>query len=408
MNRLFYFIKEPARYLIGVVFLFSGFSKAIDPLGTSYKIVDYLQAFHLPFANQLGLTLAFAFFILEFLVGFMLILNIFRKRASFIAFLLMLFFTPLTLYIAISNPVSDCGCFGDAYHISNWQTFFKNLLFLPLSFIIWQQKEEYYKTPDVKRHWLFVGLAMLFISWLGIYTVNTIPLIDFRPYHVGVHVPSAMKVPEGAPSDKYETVFIYEKEGIKKEFTENNYPWQDSTWHFVDSKSTLIEKGYEPPIHDFIIESPTEGELTTQILERTEPTVIVVAYQLDKADDSYWAEINELYMRSESTETNLFILTASSADNILKYQQEYALNMPIYGMDETALKTVIRSNPGVVVLKDGVIIDKFPASKILSLAKSENILSQSLSAHEKDKNKLILLSLCLVFVGGLLVVKKRN
>lgn len=407
MNRLLYFIKEPARLLIGLVFILSGLAKAIDPLGTSYKIVDYLQAFHLPFISQFGLVLSFIFFALEFLVGFLLIMNIYRQKASFVAFILMLFFTPLTLYIALANPVTDCGCFGDALHISNWQTFSKNLLFLPLSFFLWKEKDVNYQYDSNLSHKIYALIASLFILSLGVYSFVNIPLIDFRPYHIGTHIPSAMVVPEGAPLDKYETLFIYEKDGVKKEFSEDNYPWQDSTWHYVDSKSTLIEKGYVPPIHDFIIESSTEGDVTERILSSSESVIMIVSYRLDKADDNYWKEINELYMRTLSNGSELFLLTASSGSVVAEYKQKHELNMPVYTMDEIAIKTVIRSNPGVVILKEGVIIDKFPANKINKIAQAENLLSQTLSICEKDKNKLILLSLFLAFAGVLLAVKKR-
>ena len=407
MKRLLDFVTTIARPLLGVLFLFSGIVKAIDPLGTVYKITDYLGAFHLSFATPLAIFASFTIFTIEFVIGALLLFNVFKKQAALGSVILLCFFTPLTLYIAYANPVSDCGCFGDAWQISNWETFIKNVIFLPLAFLVWQKSDV--RTPvTTYKEWVLFLIPMIFVLSIGIHAVNNRPLVDFRPYHVGVNIPDAMEIPEGAPADEFTTTFIYAKNGEQKEFTEENYPWQDSTWTFVDAQSTLVKKGYEAPIHDFAIESVTDGDITQDILLSEAPVILVVAYQLDKTDKSYWKSLNEMYLKKMTQGINVYLVTATSGNSLTTYQAENNIQMPVCNMDEITLKTMIRSNPGIIVIKEGTIIGKLTAKKLDQIFMSDNLLSSLLSGAESTKNKLILLSLCLLFIGGMMVMKRRK
>ena len=241
------------RLLTGAVFVFSGFVKAVDPLGTVYKIEDYLHAFdgmwiHL---SVLAFPAALVLIALELMVGIQLLLMLrFRTNAA-IAFVFMLIMTPLTLYIAVSNPVTDCGCFGDALKISNWHTFLKNIVLLVITFVLFMFRNKFksFFLPPVEY-----GLAILFFIFSGAfmtYNLLHLPVLDFRPYRVGVNIPQAMSVPQGAPVDEYRYSFAYKKDGVIQEFGLDALP--DSTWTFVEQKSEMINKGYEPPIRDFSI-----------------------------------------------------------------------------------------------------------------------------------------------------------
>ena len=220
-----------ARILLGLVFVFSGFVKAIDPLGFTYKIEDYLRAFGGVFEqfSVVAFGVAVALSTLELLIGLNLIFKVKLKLSILLALLFMAVMTPLTLYIALKNPVSDCGCFGDALVISNWATFYKNIVLTALAvlLLIFYNKIRPLFVPRIQTVLLvcFIGVGIS----LSVYCYRHLPIIDFRPYKIGVNIPNAMVVPQDAIPDKYSTTFIYKKDGVEKEFTLENYPKGDST-----------------------------------------------------------------------------------------------------------------------------------------------------------------------------------
>jgi len=350
------------RLIFGGVFVFSGFVKLVDPLGFTYKIQDYLFAFggyfeaFIPFALPVAIACATA----ELVIGLNMIFKI-RVRLSILAALLfMLGMTLLTLYIAIKNPVSDCGCFGDALIISNTETFVKNLFLLAIIIILYVFRKRMYSVFAPVLEWiillLFVGASVLF----SLYNYHHLPIVDFRPYKIGVNIPEAMSIPKGYPQDEYNITFIYEKEGVQKEFTLENYPKNDSTWIFVDQKSTLIKKGYEPPIHDFIIEDENLDDITYDVLSHTGYTYLIIAYDISKAPEKELMKVQQLYDRVEhSKNTTCYVLTSSSDDEIEKLRKETGISYPFYKSDPITLKTIVRANPGIVLIKDGTIVGKW-------------------------------------------------
>ncbi|MFZ0281276.1 MAG: BT_3928 family protein, partial [Bacteroidales bacterium] len=248
-----------SRVVTGLMFMFSGIVKAVDPLGSTYKFQDYFQAFGMDFLLPLALPLAILLCTAEFVSGFAVLSGYRQKTGIWGVLILMLIFTPLTLVLAINNPVSDCGCFGDAIHLTNWQTFGKNIFLLIFTLILFAgRKNVPVHFSPVKEWTLISGLAVLFVVF-SLLNLKYLPLLDFLPYKTGNNIPEQMTIPEGKPVDEYKTTFIYEKEGQTKEFTLENYPANDSTWKFVDQKSVLIKKGYLPPVHDFVI-TTAEGE----------------------------------------------------------------------------------------------------------------------------------------------------
>ena len=359
-----------ARTLLGVVFVFSGVVKAIDPLGTVYKIEDYLKAFGGFFTDLLPMAEAAAWclIILELLLGVCMLLNVRTQWTAWISLLFYMVMTPLTLYIALTNPVSDCGCFGDAIVLTNWQTFWKNVVLIILSILLVVLRKS---VRQLWSNWMEVVLAALtivvaiaFMAW----TRHHLPVKDFRPYKIGNHLPTLMEYPEDAAPDVYEYSFVYAKDGVEQTFTLENYPKGDSTWTFVRQNSKLIQKGYEPPIHDFEIVNAYGEDMTWDILESEEPVTLVVMYDLAKADKNQMAKVEALasnLLASSpddllASSPNFYILTGSGTDEIIAFSMEYpSLSECICTCDPVTLKTIVRANPGVIVLQNGVVIDKY-------------------------------------------------
>src|SRR6056297_2251499 len=245
------FIKHISRMLVGITFIFSGFVKGIDPWGSAYKFTDYFNAMGLEWlvwaAFPLGVILAFA----EFAIGVGLLFNAFLRFFSWLALLFMAFFLPLTLWIALKNPVTDCGCFGDALVLTNWETFYKNIALMLLTIIVFWFRKDISGENNKKTSLLLSGVSVAVYFAFVVYSYNHLPVIDFRPYKVGVNIPEAMAIPEDAPREEYENIFYYKNKntGEVQEFTEENYPWQDTLhWEYHDMESILVKEGYEPPI----------------------------------------------------------------------------------------------------------------------------------------------------------------
>lgn len=354
------------RFLLAVVFLFSGFVKANDPLGTVYKVQDYLEAWGLQSlsAGYVPYLAAMLCALFEFILGIYLFFGIRRRVAPLLALLMMAFMTPLTLWLAIANPISDCGCFGDAVVLTNWETFFKNIVLLIAAISVFKWRRHIFNLVTTKVDWLISLYSILFIIFFMLFCLRYLPVFDFRPYHVGADIIKGMTIPEGEKPTEYETIFIYSKDGKEQEFTIDNFP-TDSTWTFVDSKTRVKEKGYEPPIHDFSITSLETGEdLTDDILHSDQYTFLLVAPWLKQADDSGMDLINEVYDYSVEHGYRFLCLTASSEQDIIDWQENTGAEYPFALMDEITLKTMIRSNPGLMLLKKGVVLRKWSVSNL--------------------------------------------
>ena len=352
-----------ARTLLALTFLFSGFVKAVDPLGTVYKIQDYLHEgfggvfqWAIPAAGVAAVCLI----ALEWLLGIAMLLNVRTQWTSWITLLFYCIMTPLTLYIAIANPVSDCGCFGDALVITNWQTFWKNIILLLLSICLVICRKA---IPELFSWWMEIIITLAALgSVAGImgYSYTHLPQIDFRPYKVGNHIPTLMEIPDDAEVDQYEITLIYAKDGKEQTFTLENYPKGDPEWTFVDQKSVLIKKGYVPPIHDFEIETLEGDYITQDILESEEPVALVVMYDLTKTDTTQLEKL--MYMIHEYP--RVYFLTASGEEEIFAFAEELGWDeettySTFCFTDPITLKTIVRANPGVIVVQNGTIIDKY-------------------------------------------------
>ena len=370
------------RTLLGMVFIFSGAVKAIDPLGTVYKIEDYLKAFGGFFTDLLPAAeiAAWGLIVLELLLGVCMLLNVRTQWTSWISLLFYCVMTPLTLYIAFTNPVSDCGCFGDAVVLTNWQTFWKNLVLIILAILLVTWNKHIHQLWSNWMEGVIVLITVVatiaFMAW----TINHLPIKDFRPYKIGNHLPTLMEYPEDAEPDQYDISFVYEKDGVEEVFTLENYPKGDTTWTFVRQESKLIKKGYEPPIHDLEIINAEGDDITWDILESEESVTLVVMYDLQKADKRQMSKVEALLGEEargllgdeargllgeeekgeRQEEERGYILTGSGTDEIISFSLEYpTLSDYVCTCDPVTLKTIVRANPGVIVVQNGVVIDKY-------------------------------------------------
>ena len=347
-----------SRTLLGLVFIFSGAVKAIDPFGTVYKIEDYLKVFGGFLAELLPLAdvAAALLILLEVVSGVCMLLNVRTQWTSWLALGFYVVMTPLTLYIAIHNPVSDCGCFGDALVLTNWQTFEKNVVLITLSIVLVILRKS---VAPLWRGYMEIVIALVAAAVTFAfmeYTYHHLPVVDFRPYKIGNHLPTLMEYPEDAEPDQYEFSFVYEKDGVEQTFTLENYPKGDSTWTFVRQESRLIKKGYEPPIHDFEVINAYGEDVTWEVLESDEPVTLVVMYDLAKTDHKQMARVEALYEQA----ANFHILTGSGTDEIIAFGMAYPmLSESVCTCDPVTLKTIVRANPGVIVLQNGIVIDKY-------------------------------------------------
>ena len=353
------------RLLMAATFIFSGYVKAIDPLGTQYKLTDYLQAMGIgsllpEWTLLVGAVLLAA---LEFSLGIFLLFAIRRHLVSKIVLALMSIMTLLTLWIVIANPVKDCGCFGDAVVLSNGQTFIKNIILLAIALMLQKWPTSMVRFVSKKAQWIVINYTVIFALALSAWSLWDLPLFDFRPYHVGANIAQGMKIPQGAPQPQFETTFILEKNGQQKEFTLDNYP--DSTWTFVDSKTVQTAEGYVPPIHDFSIQDNKTGEdITQEVLNDTGYTFLLISPTLAYADDSNFGRIDQIYEFAQDYGYQFICLTASSDKDIAKWQDITGAEYPFYTTDATTLKTMIRSTPGLMLLHHGTIIQKWSHNKL--------------------------------------------
>ena len=381
--------------LLGLVFVFSGFVKAVDPLGTCYKIQDYIEAFGLAkvVPDFLPLMLSIALCCLEFLIGIMLLLRVRRRIATILVLLMMVVMTPLTFYLALTNPISDCGCFGDALVLTNWQTFYKNVVLLIGAIVVFIGYNQLTPILSPKKEWMVTSWSLVFILGIAFYGLYYLPLFDFRPYKIGVNIPQAMEIPEGAELSKYDTRFVLEKGGEKREFGLDDYP--DSTWTFVESKTVLVKQGFEPPIHDFsLMDLETGEDMTANVLEHEGYTFLLVVHRVEEADDSDIDLVNEVYDFSVEYGYHFYALTSSPEEEIMLWRERTGAEYDFFLADDITLKTIIRSNPGLMLLKDGTILNKWSNRDL----PDEFVMNGPLEKIEIGKQKVVNTSMRLLMI----------
>ena len=366
------------RIIVALTFIFSGFVKAIDPIGLQYKLQDYLGAIGIPgfLPDWMLLIMAVLLAAVEFCMGIFLLFAIQRRLISKLIVVFMSIMTLITVWLVVANPVKDCGCFGDALHLTNTETLVKNIILLGCSIVIMQRPLAMFRFISESNQWIFINYTIVFIFVSSGLSLYYLPLFDFRPYRIGTNIPRGMEIPKDAEQPLFETTFIMEKGGQRKEFTLNDYP--DSTWKFIDSKTVQVKEGYIPPIHDFsIADRKTGKDLTDSVLRHKGYTFLLIAPYLERADDSNFGDIDQLYEYAQTYNIPFYCLTASTAKAIQRWRNITGAEYPFCITDETTLKTIVRSNPGLLLLKDGTIINKWSHNQLPNGAKLSLPITQS-------------------------------
>ena len=348
------------RFVLAATFIFSGYVKAIDPLGTLYKLKDYATAMSLngllPDWALVGVAIALG--ALEFALGVFMLFAVRRHVVSRITLAFMTAMTALTLWIFVADPVKDCGCFGDALKLTNGETLLKNIVLIACAALVAWRPVDMARFISRSNQWIVRYYTVAYIVITSVYCLYTLPIFDFRPYHVGMNIKQGMEIPEGAEQPEFESTFLLRKNGETREFTLDNYP--DSTWEYVDTRTVQTKKGYEPPIHDFALTSCDTGEdITEQVLTKKGYTFLLVSPRLAVADDSNFGDIDQIYEYAEENGADFYCVTASANDEIERWRDLTGAEYQFCNADETTLKTMIRSNPGLMLLKDGTIIGKW-------------------------------------------------
>ena len=399
-QRLLKMIVNLCRIIVAVTFIFSGFVKAIDPIGTQYKLQDYLGAIGMAGILPNWTLLAVAVFLaaIEFCIGIFLLFAIQRRLISKLTVAFMAFMTMVTVWIVMADPVKDCGCFGDALHLTNTETLIKNIVLLVCSLVIMYRPLAMFRFVSKSNQWIVTNYTIVFILVSSGLSLYYLPIFDFRPYHIGVNIPRGMEIPKGAKLPQFKTTFIMEKNGQRKEFTLDNYP--DASWKFIDSKTVQTSEGYIPPIHDFsITDNKTGLDLTNSVLGHKGYTFLLIAPHLETADDSNFGDIDRLYEYAQSYDIPFYCLTASTTKAIKRWIDLTGAEYPFCITDEAVLKTIIRSNPGLLLLKDGTIINKWSHNNLPNEAKLSRPISQSsLGKMPKDSVPAKILEIVLWFI----------
>jgi uncharacterized membrane protein YphA (DoxX/SURF4 family) len=355
------------RIAVGLLFIFSGLIKANDPLGFSYKLQEYFEVFHVMFLNPLALTAAITLCALEMLLGFALLIGTRANAVAWGLLLLIIFFGFLTFYSAFFKVVQTCGCFGDAIPLTPWQSFSKDMVLLALVAVIFVKRWTIQPlfNPSVSNG-LFVG-AVVFSFGFGLYTYNFLPVMDFLPYKVGANLLDEMKTPPGAKPDEYEITYQLKNKltGATRTMTDKEYMktgiWKDANWAVVGTpESKLVKKGFEPKIRDLAIQDAQGTNYTQELLGNPFYNLVIVAYELDHTDEQALARINALAVNlTDNYNIRTILLTSNSAPGATAFAKKHHLVSEIYYADGVPLKTIVRSNPGVLLMKGGTVIAKW-------------------------------------------------
>lgn len=396
------------RILVGALFIFSGFVKAIDPWGSIYKFEDYFRVLEIPSIHSLLLSGVFILCAFEFLVGICIISGSYRKSSPIVALCFMCFMLPLTFWIAISNPVKDCGCFGDFFIISNWATFWKNVILTLM--IVWLIKFNKHIlaliTPAFQ--WIGVVFTIGYIGFMMLFGYFDQPLLDFRPFPAGSNLITDQ---EDEEDDNY--LFIYEKDGVKKEFAIHDIPMDNEGWTFIGRESINpgFQKSHESSFRIWDLQG--EEDMTDFVISPEGKIIIITIPDLATVSPATTWKINELYDYSVKNDIEMIAVIYGSSDSIAEWTD---LSMPqyeLYTSDDTAIKELVRGNPGVVFVENGIIKWKRSLASLDADLLSENGVNHQFEAMDNDNsqtllNITLLYLCCLTFLIAISLVPRLN
>ncbi|MBE0676106.1 MAG: hypothetical protein IH591_15730 [Bacteroidales bacterium] len=392
-----------SRIIGGLVFMFSGFVKGVDPAGFQIKLSDYALAAGFELPASLLLLAAMILCAAEFIIGVLILTGSFYRTGVWLFFLFMAFFTPLTLILALYNPVSDCGCFGDAIHLTNWQTFIKNIIIIIPAVILVSTRKSHLPKRDILHDAIPVIITLLLFTAFMSFNIRNLPIIDFRPYKIGINIPESMSIPDDAPNAVYDITLIYEKEGIQKEFTIDNYPAGDSSWKFIDQKSVLVTEGFQPPIKDFHISSTDGRDMTDQIIYDKGYTLLMISHNLEKAREKDLENGFITGFNAVNEGISFYVVTSSAGDVIEKFQNGLQFTIA----DGTLLKTIIRSNPGYMLISDGTIVGKWSPHRLPEHEWFNSLMVSDIIRAGANLRSLLLTALFIIIMTIAFLTAKR-
>lgn len=356
------------RAIVGLLFIFSGLIKANDPLGFGYKLQEYFEVFHIAFLNDYASVVAILLCTIEIVLGALLLLSIRSRNVASGLLLTIIFFTFLTFYSAFFEVVTSCGCFGDAIPLTPWQSFSKDIVLLTMILYIYRKRNEISPLISSERaqNWI-LGFIILISLGFGLYTYNFLPVLDFLPYKVGNNIPSLMIMPRGAPQDVYQITYTLKNKstGETKSLTDKEYLssgiWKDKNWEITgDPESKLISKGFEVKIKDLKITDSQGTDYNAEILENPYYNLVIVAYDLSKTDLIGIGNLNAIAINAaENFNVRTVFLTSTSVQDAETFSKKNKLVMEIFYADAIPLKSMVRANPGVLLLKNGTVVNKW-------------------------------------------------
>ncbi|MBM3405094.1 MAG: DoxX family protein [Bacteroidetes bacterium] len=348
-------LRHLCRILVGLVFVFSGFVKGVDPLGTMYRIQDYFLAYGTEWAMPFALSLAIALCVIEFMLGISMLLNVKVRLTSYLLLLMMIFFTLVTFYDALFNPVPDCGCFGDAIKLTNWQTFFKNIILLIPTLVVFQQRNHFKGLLLPSTGVIVLVMTILIFTGFCIRNVSYLPPIDFTGWKKGTDLSQKQEKPI-----RFFVKYKNKKTGETKEFLSPNYPWNDTAWmaawEFVEQR---MENPEDAEHKSLKIEDASGNDLTQAFLSGSGYTFFLSTSDLAKADTAAFSQMRSFGEKVTARGATFIVLTSALPEEIEKFQASHNFYFEWYLADDVVLKTMVRSNPGLILLKGGVIVDKW-------------------------------------------------
>lgn len=357
-----------SRIIVGVLFVFSGLIKANDPMGFGYKLQEYFEVFHMDFLSEWATGIAILLCIFEIVLGALLLFGFWKKQVTMGLLLVIIFFTFLTFLSAAFKVVTSCGCFGDAIPLTPWQSFGKDILLFVLIFILFWNKHHInpFTANKSVQNALF-GFVLAASLMFSQYTYSRLPILDFLPYKVGANLPELMKIPAGATPDEYQIMYsmTHKETGEKKVMSDKDYLkteiWKDENWEIVGTpESKLIKKGYQPKIKDLMITDALGTDYTKELIENPYYNLVVVAYNLKETDDDGMSKLNALALNAtEQFNIRPVLLTSNSAEDADAYSKRMKLFMEVFYADAVPLKSMVRASPGLLLLKNGVVINKW-------------------------------------------------
>ena len=365
-------IKQVARILVGGLFVFSGLVKLNDPVGTAIKLEEYFEVFAVDFAPffsafvPLALGLSVFLSVLEVALGIAVLINYRMRITTWVLLGLIIFFTFLTFYSAYFNKVTDCGCFGDFIKLTPWESFTKDIILLGLIVILFINRRQFNEVFSLKTSHLTVAASAIICTILGIFAIRHLPYFDFRAYYEGANIPALMQ-----PSEQLQYKYIMEKDGETEEFTQ--YPTEGD---YEFKEMVLLNPEAQPKITDYNVWND-EGDFTQNTFEGTK--LVLIMYDVNKANQAAITDFQQL-VSTLPTDVQPIVLTASGPEVYNQFLTNHpGFRIPHYYADATVLKTIIRSNPGIVLLEDGTVRSKWHFNDLPTLTELQVVLKEKLA-----------------------------